>query len=247
MPNAIFTMTLAVMIGVSLGVLGSGGSIVTLPVLVYVAGVPANKAVGMSMAIVGATSLLGALVQLRRGNVSVKAALIFAATGMAGAFAGSAGTHLVSKRILLLAFAGLMLLIGALMLRGGPRTGRKTVCSVPRCLAAGLLVGILTGFLGVGGGFLIVPALVLSAGLDTRLAGGTSLSVIALNSAAGLAGQLRYTSLDWGLLARFLGFALIGILGGIALAHRLPEKVLRRVFAAALIAIGVVIAGLNVL
>ena len=245
MLNAVLTMTLAVAIGVSLGVLGSGGSIVTLPVLVYVAGVPANKAVGMSMTIVGATSLFGALIQLRRGNVSVKAALIFAATGTAGAFAGSAGTHLVSKRVLLLAFAGLMMLVGAFMMRGGMRTDRRAVCSIPQCLVVGFVVGVLTGFLGVGGGFLIVPALVFSAGLDTRLAGGTSLAVIALNSAAGLAGQLRYTSLDWGLLMRFLGFAILGILGGIALAHRLPEKVLRQIFAIALIVIAVVIAGLN--
>jgi len=244
--DAALTMALAVAIGISLGVLGSGGSIVTLPVLVYVAGVPANKAVGMSMAIVGATSLFGALIQLRRGNVSIQAALIFAATGMMGAFVGSVGTHLVSKRLLLLAFAGLMVLVGSFMLRGGLGRNRKAVCSIPRCLTVGFVVGILTGFLGVGGGFLIVPALVLSAGLDARLAGGTSLAVIALNSAAGLVGQLRYTSLDWDLLARFLCFALIGILAGIALAHRLQETVLRRIFAVTLIVIAVVIAGLNV-
>ena len=163
---------------------------------------------------------------------------------MMGSFVGSVGTHLVSKRILLLAFAGLMMLVGSLMQRG-VRKDRKAVCSIPRCLTVGFVVGVLTGFLGVGGGFLIVPALVLSAGLDTRLAGGTSLAVIALNSAAGLAGQLRYTSLDWGLLLRFLGFALLGIFGGIALSHRLQESVLRRVFAIALIVIAVVIAGLN--
>jgi uncharacterized protein len=243
--NTILTMTFAVTIGISLGVLGSGGSIVTLPVLVYIAGVPAKEAVGMSMAIVGATSLFGSLVQLRRGNVAVRAALIFSATGMAGAFVGATGTHFVSKRILLLSFAGLMLVVGSLMLRGNRGMGRKSSCSIPRCLAVGFGVGLLTGFLGVGGDFLIVPALVLSAGLDTRLASGTSLAVIALNSTTGLLGQLRYTNMDWGLLAQFLFCALVGILAGIALAHRLNETVLRRVFAGALIVLALVIGGLN--
>ena len=245
MVNTILTVTFAVTIGISLGVLGSGGSIITLPVLVYIAGVPAKEAVGMSMAIVGATSLFGALVQFRRGNVAVKAALIFSATGMAGAFVGATGTHLVSKRILLLSFAGLMLVVGSLMLRGNRGMNGMSSCSIPRCLAVGFGVGLLTRFLGVGGGILIVPALVLSAGLDTKLASGTSLAVIALNSTTGLLGQLRYTNMDWGLLAQFLFCALVGILAGIALAHRLNETVLRRVFAAALMVLALVIGGLD--
>src|SRR5512135_506101 len=98
-------MALAALIGISLGVLGSGGSIVTLPVLVYVAQVPAKEAVGMSMAIVGAASLFGAVIHWRRGNVAPKAALIFSTTGMAGAFLGASGTHLLSRKALLLLFA----------------------------------------------------------------------------------------------------------------------------------------------
>ena len=240
----ILAMFFAAVIWLSLGVLGSGGSIVTLPVLIYIAGVEAHQAIGMSMAIVGATSLFGALLQLRRGNVALRPALIFSATGMAGAFAGSTATHLISKTTLLLMFAALMLLVGSFMLRK-PSYQKSRVCSIPRCLAVGFAVGLLTGFLGVGGGFLIVPALVFSAGLDTRLAGGTSLAVIALNSAMGLAGQLRYIRVDWGLLAEFLLFAMIGMLGGITLAQRLHETVLRRLFAVALIVLAVVIAALN--
>ena len=238
-------MALAVLVGVSLGVLGGGGSIVTLPVLVYIAHVPANQAVGMSTAIVGATSLLGALIHWRRGNVALKAALIFSVVGMAGAFLGSAGTHLVSKRVLLLMFAGVMLIVGSLMLRGGARLAPTKGCHVPRCLLAGFVVGLLTGFLGVGGGFLIVPALVLTAGVNTRMAGGTSLAVIALNSTTGLLGQLRYVSIDWSLLAGFLLFAFAGMLAGIAFARRLHEIHLRRLFAIALIVLAVVIALLN--
>jgi uncharacterized membrane protein YfcA len=239
-------MGLALLIGLSLGVLGSGGSIVTLPVLVYIAQVPAKEAVGMSMAIVGATSLFGAIVHFRRGNVAPRAALIFSGTGMVGAFLGSTGTHLLSKSTLLLLFAGLMLVVGGLMLSGRPRLDQNRTCLVPRCLAVGFAVGLLTGFLGVGGGFLIVPALVLSAGLDTRMAGGTSLTVIALNSTMGLLGQMRYISVDWSLLGGFLLFALAGMLAGIRFARGIPETLLRRVFATALIVLAGAIIVLNV-
>ena len=243
--SSVLAMALAALIGVSLGVLGSGGSIVTLPVLVYVAHVPAKEAVGMSMAIVGATSLFGALIHWRRGNVAPKAMLIFALVGMAGAYLGSGGTHLLSKRALLLVFSGAMLIVGLVMLRGGPRLDPNQACNVPRCLLVGFVVGLLTGFLGVGGGFLIVPALVLAAGLNTRMAAGTSLAVIALNSTTGLLGQLRYVRVDWSLLGGFLLFAFAGMLAGIALARRLHEDVLRRLFAAALILLAVVLAMLN--
>lgn len=243
--SSVLALALAALIGVSLGVLGSGGSIVTLPVLVYIAHVPAKQAVGMSMAIVGATSLFGAFIHWRRGTVDTKAALIFSLFGMAGAFLGSSGTHLISKNVLLLLFAGVMLIVGSLMLRSGPVPERYRVCHIQRCLLVGFAVGLLTGFLGVGGGFLIVSALMLTAGLDTRMAGGTSLAVIALNSATGLLGQLRYVTIDWSLLAGFLLFAFAGMLTGLAFARRLPEKLLRRLFAIALIALALVIALLN--
>jgi hypothetical protein len=239
-------LALATLIGVSLGVLGSGGSIITLPVLVYIAKVPAKEAVGMSMAIVGATSALGALLHLRRGNVDGRAALIFAAAGMAGSFAGSTGTHLLSKQALLLLFAALMLIIGTLMLRGGLQPARKAAHSVPQSLAVAFGVGLLTGFLGVGGGFLIVPALMFSAGLNIRLACGTSLAVIALNSATGLAGQLRYIQIDWSLLGGFLLFAFAGMLAGMAIARFLNEAMLRRIFGIALIVLATVIAAVNI-
>lgn len=243
--GSILTMALATLIGGSLGILGSGGSIVTLPVLVYFAGVPAKQAVGMSMAIVGATALFGALIQLRRGNVAIKAALIFSLSGMAGAYLGSTGTHLLSKQALLLLFAGIMLIVGAMMLHGRAHLRRGRECSLPVCLGVGFVVGLLTGFLGVGGGFLIVPALVLAAGLETRLAAGTSLAVIAFNSTTGLIGQLRYVSVDWSLLGQFLLFAFAGMVIGIAIARRIHDDHLRRIFGGALIVVAVVIAGLN--
>src|SRR5947208_8049249 len=113
----ILAMVLATLVGLSLGALGSGGSFITIPVLVYVARVPAESAVGMSLVIVGSTSLLGALLQLRRGNVAIKPSLLFAMTGKAGSFIGSTGTHLLSRRSLMLLFSGIMFIAGLVMWR----------------------------------------------------------------------------------------------------------------------------------
>ena len=159
-------MVLAGLVGLSLGALGSGGSIITIPLLVYVAGVPAESAVGMSLVIVGTTSLLGALLHMKNGNVALKPSVLFAVTGMVGSFIGSYGTHLVSRRTLMLLFASIMLIVGIRMWRAKAVTLLTGTFNASRCLSIGLAVGVLTGFLGIGGGFLIVPALVLFAGLD---------------------------------------------------------------------------------
>ncbi|HSR05812.1 MAG TPA: sulfite exporter TauE/SafE family protein [Bryobacteraceae bacterium] len=239
-------LVLAVLIGLSLGILGSGGSIVTLPVLVYVAKIPPSQAVGMSLAIVGGTSLLGALLQFRKGNLHLKAVLLFSITGIIGAFLGSGATHLLSKQALLLVFAAIMLVVGSLMLSGRPRLKEGRKCQVWPCLVVGLVVGVLTGFLGVGGGFLIVPALVMAAGLSVRMSGGTSLAIIALNSASGLVGQSRFVRVDWALLVPFLALACGGMLAGLAFANRVPDKNLRRIFAGALIALAIFVVAMNV-
>jgi len=199
----------------------------------------------MSLAIVGGTSLLGALLQFRKGNLHLKAVLLFSITGVAGAFLGSDATHLLSKQALLLAFAAIMLVVGSLMLSGRPRLRESRKCQVWPCLAVGLVVGGLTGFLGVGGGFLIVPALVMAAGLSVRRSGGTTLAIIALNSASGLLGQARFVRIDWGLLVPFLALACGGMLAGLAFADRVPEKNLRRIFAGALIVLAIFVAGMN--
>ena len=195
---------LAGLVGLSLGLLGSGGSIITLPVLVYVARVPAQQAVGMSLVIVGGTSALGSLLNLRQGAFDVRAATFFALSGMGGAFVGAKFTHMVSAPMLLLLFGTLMLVVGTRMLRNVETEAVDHECRPLRCLAAGVAVGVLTGFLGVGGGFLILPALVLFAGLEMKPAIGTSLAVIAVNCFGGLIGQLHYVSFDWWLTLGFL-------------------------------------------
>ncbi len=239
-------LLLAALVGISLGLLGSGGSIVTLPILVYVGRIPPHEAVGMSLLIVGATSALGALLNLRQQHFDIRAALFFAASGTVGAFIGSKFTHLVSSRVLLLCFGTLMLVIGARMLWRSELVSRNSSCKPLRCLAIGLAVGLLTGFLGVGGGFVILPALVLFAGLEMRIAIGTSLAVIAVNSFAGLAGQLRYVNFNWPVTLAFMGSAGVGMLAGLAVAARVPSQLLRRGFACAVIALGLFLLAKNI-
>ena len=237
----------AMVIGLSLGALGSGGSIVTLPVLVYVAHIHPKSAVGMSMAIVGATSMVGAWLHWRRGNFHNKAALLLGVSGMAGAYLGSTFTHLVSSSALLLIFAAIMLVVSVVMFRGGFQGLTPGQCRPLRCAVVGAAVGVLTGFLGVGGGFLIVPALVLLAGLDTKKAVGTSLAIIAANSFSGLAGQLRYAPVDWRLTAEFTALALAGMWIGLLLSNRVSEPALRKAFAALLLAVAVTVGGMVLL
>lgn len=238
-------LVLALLIGLSLGLLGSGGSIITLPVLVYVARIPAQQAVGMSLVIVGGASLLGAVLNLRRQAFDWRAALFFALSGMAGAFFGAKFTHLVSAAVLLLIFGALMLVVASRMLGKREIKPVFTECHPIRCLAAGVAVGFLTGFLGVGGGFLILPALVFFAGLEMKTAIGTSLAIIAANCVAGLIGQMRYMHFNWGWTAGFLGVALAGMIMGTMLAKRLPASVLRRGFAWCVLVLGVVLIGWN--
>jgi hypothetical protein len=240
-------LLLAVLIGLSLGTLGSGGSIITMPVLVYVAGIPAHTAVGMSLLIVGTTAAIGSALQARRAGFEVRAAAVFATTGAVGAYVGAKLTHLVPGGALMAIFAVLMLIAGWRMLApGAPPTGPRT-CSIPRCAGIGLPLGVLTGFLGIGGGFLIVPALVLAAGLDMKRAVPTSLAIIACNAAGGLAGQLRYAAFDWALTAAFLGFALVGMVGGSIVTRRVSGDSLRRGFAWAVIVLGAAILGFQAL
>jgi uncharacterized membrane protein YfcA len=237
-------------IGLSLGLLGGGGSTLAVPVLVYVAGVAPRAAVGMSLAIVGATSLLAGLLHRRSGHVDLGVAARFGAAAMAGAFVGAELTQLVSDRALLLLFAGLMIAVGAWMLAGGgdriaSRGDRSAAPATPRpwlTLLVGVAVGVLTGFLGVGGGFLIVPALVLLARLPMKQAVGTSLIVIALSSAAGLVSHLGDGEIDVVRTAAFTAMAVLGAAAGHRIASRVCPRRLRASFAAFVVLVGCVVA-----
>lgn len=220
------------LIGLSLGLMGGGGSIITLPVLVYLLHVAPHPAMGMSLAVVGATSLFGAGLHYRNGNVHLRAGLLFATTGILGAYFGTRLTYLLSSPALLLTFASLMLVVSVRMLLAPPPAASAVhALRIARLLAAGLGVGVLTGFLGVGGGFLIVPALLLFAGLGMKQAVGTSLLVIALNSAAGLAGHLQRATFDGRLAGWVTLCALAGAVVGTRYAHATHPDTLRRIFA----------------
>ena len=229
----------AAVIGLSLGLTGAGGSIVTLPVLVYLAGVPPREAVGLSLRVVGAAAAAGALQRWRAGDFHVRAALLFALSGMSGAWLGAKFTRMVSPDLLMALFAVLMLIVAGRMLwsRDG-ETVMSPECRPWRCLGAGAGTGILTGFIGVGGGFLLMPALVRFARLPLRMATGTSLAVIAINSAAGFAAHLGDGPVDWKLAGLFSGLAVTGALAGNALSAKLPVKRLRQGFAAMVLATG---------
>lgn len=239
-------LILTLVVGMSLGMLGSGGSIVMLPVLVYVAGVAPQSAVGMSLAIVGGTSAVGAYLRYRQGHFHVQATALFSVSGIVGAFFGSGLTQLVSSNVLMLLFAGLMIAVAVAMLRGRRESEQKRQCRAVRCLIIGASIGVLTGFLGVGGGFLIVPALLLFAGIESNKAVGASLAIIAFNSASGLVGHLQHGALDWRLTISFLAAALVGMVVGMALSAKIPEKKLAKLFACLVLVVAIVMIVINI-
>jgi uncharacterized membrane protein YfcA len=232
-------------VGVSLGALGGGGSILMVPILVYVAALPAQQAIPISLIVVGATSLIGAGAHYWRGNFHLQTAFLFGASGIVGSYTGSYLTHLFSDRVLLGIFAALMVIVGSAMLRQRPQAEESTRCSTGRCLVSGFIVGVLTGFLGVGGGFLIVPALIMFAGLPAQKAVGTSLAIITLSAAGGVVGQMKKTTVDWPLAAQFAAPAIVGMFGGFAVAEKLAGRKLQKVFAGFIIILGVVIGALT--
>ncbi len=227
-------ITAALFVGVLLGMLGGGGSILTVPLLVYVLGVEPRTAIAMSLVVVGITSASGALMHAWAGRVRWRTALVFGAGGMTGAFLGGRINPLIPANTLLLLFAGVMAAAAVAMLRRkeAPASSASTLAPVPvaRVLMQGLAVGLLSGLVGAGGGFLIVPALAL-VGLPMPVAAATSLVVIALQSAAGFAGHLGQVQLPWALTGAVLMAAMTGSLVGGRLASHVAPATLRRGFA----------------
>lgn len=225
-------LVLSAGIGLSLGLVGGGGSIITVPILIYVAGLPAREAVALSLAVVGSTAAVGAVAQLRAGNVHLKAALVFGVTGMLGAPVGARLTPLVPAPVLMLLFAALMVVVGRRMIRRGPEAEAplNPECNPLKCGLAGFGVGVLTGFLGVGGGFLIVPALLRFAHTPMRQAVGTSMVIITAGSFSGFLAHLADFSGQVDLAAAFIGMALAGLAGGMALSRKMQPAGLKQVF-----------------
>jgi uncharacterized protein len=243
--HALLAIVFGALIGLSLGALGAGGSILTVPILVYALGVPVQAATGTSLAIVGLNAAAGATDQLRRGRVLPRTGIAIGASGLLGALAGAWLHHQLRGDVVLVLFSLLMVAAAAAMLRR--RTADRAeqfeegydARGWARLAAVGLGIGFLSGFFGVGGGFLIVPALVLVLGLPMRYAAGTSLVAIALNAAWGLAGHLRFGGLEWGLTGLVVVGGLAGVLAGGRLSGRLPDRSLRRAFAMLVLGVAV--------
>lgn len=224
----------AVLIGLSLGLLGSGGSILTVPALVYLVGQPEKVAIAGSLVIVGAIAVTGVANYMRTGHVSWRHVMWFALPGMAGTWFGAGLSVFVAGSVQLLVFATVMILAATFMLR--PPTLSHTSPANWKLVAEGVLVGGLTGFVGVGGGFLIVPSLVFFGGLAMRHAIGTSLAIIVLNTAAGFLKHSAVLSehglaLDWHVIGLFVAAGVAGSFAGVKLSGRLPQAVLRKLFA----------------
>ena len=200
---------------------------------------PPKEAVGLSLFVVGAAALVGAFQRFRTGDVHLRAAMMFAISGMAGAAGGAHLTPLVSGRVVMIIFAALMLVVAVNML-GGSKADHPdgSECHPWKCLSAGLGVGILTGFIGVGGGFLLMPALVKFARLPLRVATGTSLAVISFNSAAGFVSHFGEAPPRWSMAFVFAGLAAVGVIIGSRFGVRLPVVRLRQAFALMVIATG---------
>ena len=238
----------AILIGISLGLIGGGGSILTVPVLVYILGVNPVLATAYSLFVVGSTSLVGAATYMRKGLVNYKTALVFAVPSFIAVFLTrkflvpalpdplfTVGEAIITKNIGIMVFFALIMLAASYSMI----TAKKCVdCNedepvafnFPMIALEGSVVGVITGIVGAGGGFLIIPALVLLAKLPMKMAVGTSLLIIAAKSLIGFLGDLSTQTIDWQMLLIFTGLSIVGIFIGSALSKKINEKVLKTGF-----------------
>lgn len=272
-------LAVGVAIGLTLGALGGGGSILTVPALVFLLGESAQNATTASLVIVGVSSAIGAISYARDHHVRWGAGLTFGAAGLASTWVGSTLNRSVPQDTLLLAFAALMVVSGIGMLlksrtqpaqavrprqlaavgggtaaadpstdndRDDPKPRLRAVparwehrrsIAVAQLVVAGLAVGFLTGFLGVGGGFLIVPVLTMLLGYRMCVAVGTSLLIITINSTAALLARVGHQHFDWAVIIPVTAAAIVGSLAGKRVADRLPQTVLTRIFARLVLAV----------
>ncbi len=237
--------------GIVLGLFGSGGSIIATPALLYLLNVEPKSAIAMSLGIVAVTATIAALDNWKRGNVDVSVAAVFGLFGVAGTYAGARLGVVTPVVIQLVVFALVMYAAAWRMLKparlavptsgdasvsasGGaaalPCTGLFSPCMAHMALH-GIGVGVLTGFVGVGGGFLIVPALVLLSRIPMKMAVGTSLAIVAAKSYAGFAGYLGAVPIDWALMGSFTAVTVVASFAGTRIAHRFSQDTLKRAFA----------------
>jgi uncharacterized protein len=252
----------AILIGVSLGMIGGGGSILTVPVLVYLLGIDPVVATAYSLFIVGVTSIAGSVQFYRKDQIDIKTGILFGLPSIIAVFITRAwlvpaipeeivslGNFILTKNIFtMLLFSLLMILASVSMII--KRKPQVTALNTPVglqpntyiwVLAEGLVVGVLTGLVGAGGGFLIIPALVILTGMDMKRAVGTSLMIIAVKSLIGFTGDLLHVEMDWQLLLIFTSLSIAGIFPGSALASRIDADKLKKGFGIFVLLMGIYI------
>ncbi len=248
MDSLFINLLLGLVIGLTLGFLGGGGSILTVPALVYVVGQSPHAAVTASLIIVGANAGFGSFFHRNQGTLNWEVALVFGGVGMVTAYLAAGLCAAIPSGILLVLFAVLMLAVGVMMIF------RRMPCDEPQVsrgwvvvAATGAGVGALTGLLGVGGGFLIVPALVMLVGLPIQQAIGTSLIIIAMNSAAGVAGHLGASDIDLQVITLFIISGFVGAFLGTRMAKVIPSGKLHLSFAVFIVVLGAALLFDNIL
>ena len=243
-----FGVALALVVGVVLGLLGGGGSILAVPIFLYVFRVPAKSAIAMSLVVVGMSAFVGFVSHWRQGTVNVRIAAAFGALAMTGAFAGARVARFVPASVQLALFAVFALTAAVMMLRDSLRPARAHATAISGSAttvfsvglgAQAVGVGVLTALIGAGGGFLIVPALVLMGNVPVKEAIGSSLLIIAMNATSGVAGYIGQVTFDWRLVGWFAGIACAGAIIGTRLVRRLPAARIKQAFAIMIIVLGV--------
>lgn len=250
----------AIFIGLTLGLLGSGGSILTVPVLIYLVGEPSKLAIAESLAIVGAISLFAAIPYALNKQIDWRSVIMFGLPGVVGTYLGAMLSQYMSGVLQLILFAVVMLLASSMMLKPKPKAQASASTTSPthqpprspvQIGAEGLVVGIITGLVGVGGGFLIIPALVLLGRLPMSLAVGTSLVIIAAKSFAGFYKYVdvlaqQNLSIHWDVVILIAALGMIGSLVGSRINSKFSNESLRRVFAIFLIGMGIYVLANNI-
>jgi uncharacterized membrane protein YfcA len=241
-------IALALLVGFVLGLLGGGGSILALPVFLYVLRVPTKPAIAMSLAVVGMSAFVGFLTHWRQGTVRLRTAVPFGVCAMVAAFAAARLTHLVPASVQLALFAVFAFSAAFLMLRDSLRDAHRPAVAPnekPAGRSFGWLlgaeavgVGVLTSLIGAGGGFVIVPALVLLGGIPVKEAVGSSLLIITMNALSGFAGYVGTVPIDWPLVGTFTGVAALGAVVGTRFNRRVPQKRIKQGFAVLIIVLG---------
>jgi uncharacterized membrane protein YfcA len=229
---------LALLVGLTLGVLGGGGSILTVPVITFTLGVDPKLAIVMGLPIVGGAALVGVVQHWRARNINFRVAIPFGLAAMVGAYAGAMVARFLTGEMQFVLLAVVMIAAAISMFRNAAvPEGDPQHPHMALLLAVGVSAGTLTGLVGVGGGFLLVPALVLLAGVPMRQAVGTSLFVIVLNTIAGYAGYHGVVEVPWRTVAYFAALTAAGLAVGTTLVSKVPQATLKRAFAVLLVAV----------